>query len=82
MKKIIIVILVLLCLSTSLFATEYYITLRNTDIDRLISAVNKKVDNGWLVSGGITQAIDSMFTGGESKLYYYVLMYDSKLIQP
>lgn len=82
MKKSLIVILVLLCMCSSLFATDYYITVRNTDIDRLIKTVNKKVEEGWLVSGGITQAIDSMFTGSEAKLYYYVLMYDSNLIQP
>ena len=84
MKKVIVVMVLLLVISVGLFAADvakYYITIRNTDMGRLLKSINKKVEEGYIVSGGITQAIDSPSWSNTATLYYYVLMYDSKLIQ-
>lgn len=81
MKKILIVALLLLCIGSSLFAAEHYIYLRNSDIEKLIKKINEKAVAGWVVSGGITQAVDSnWYSQDKAQFFYYVLMYDSKLI--
>jgi uncharacterized protein YxeA len=83
MKKILIVVLVLLFMTSSIFAAKYYIYLSDSRIGSLVSKINDKAEEGWVVSGGITQVIDSpVFSYEGDKLYYYVLMYDSNLIQP
>jgi hypothetical protein len=81
MKKLVIIFIAVLCLGSSLFGAGPYIYLRNTNMDKLLEKINEKASEGWVVSGGITQAIDSRwYTTDKSELFYYVLMYDSKLI--
>ncbi len=78
MKKVHSIVLLLLCMTSNLFAAKYYIYLSNTSIGRLVSQINDKAEEGWVVSGGITQVIDSpIFSQEGDKLYYYVLMCDS-----
>ncbi|MGI6226850.1 MAG: hypothetical protein ACOYJ1_11415 [Peptococcales bacterium] len=82
MKRLLVVLVLLTVVLVGVFAADdYYMIIKKQDLGSLEDEINKYAERGWVVSGGITQAIDSFFIDdGKNKLYYIVLMYRPEMI--
>ena len=81
MKRLLVVLVLLTVVLVGVFAADdYYMILENSNLSYLENQINKYAERGWVVSGGITQAIDSNVFDEGNKLYYIVLMYRPEMI--